>query len=130
MAAPMPLPHKPPQPKKSSKIITLTVIGAVSVMVVGYCAATQNREDVKADCVDQNTQLSDGSYAVVDDDFCDSGSGYRGSHGAFLWYYGGTRLGARVLRGTTVRPSDVNISSRSGRDIQRSGFGGRSTGGS
>lgn len=125
MVTPTPSLPKPPQSKKS-KIITLTVVGAVSVMVVGYCSAQSSRADVKADCVNTSTQQSDGSYEVVDDDFCDE-THYRGPHGAFLWYYAGTRLGGRVLKGTTVRPSGVNISSRSGHDIQRSGFGGRSS---
>ncbi|MFI6321942.1 hypothetical protein ACIBG8_30715 [Nonomuraea sp. NPDC050556] len=133
MAAPTPSPQ-PPQPprppqKKSSKVITLTVIGAISVLVVGYCAA-QSQDDVTADCIDSSTQLADGSYAVVDDDYCDeSSSHYRGSHGAFLWYYAGTRIGARVMKGSTIRPANVNISSRGGHEIQRGGFGSRSSSG-
>ncbi|MEU8357431.1 hypothetical protein AB0C27_15580 [Nonomuraea sp. NPDC048882] len=75
-----------------------------------------------------------GSYQVVDDDYCDDDSSrYYGtghSRGAYVWYYGGTRIGSRVHRGTTYRPSDVNISSRSGKSIQRGGFGSRTSSGS
>lgn len=132
MAAPTPspFPQQPPKPpqKKSSKVITLSIIGVISVMVVGFCAAQDNDDDVTADCVDQNSLQADGSYAVVDDDYCDS-THYRGPHGAFLWYYAGSRVGARVMRGTTIRPPNVNISSRTGHDIQRGGFGSRSSSG-
>ncbi|MEV5894001.1 hypothetical protein [Nonomuraea fuscirosea] len=74
-----------------------------------------------------------GSYQVVDDDYCDDDHRYYGgghSRGAYVWYYGGTRIGNRVHRGTTFRPSDVNISSRSGKSIQRGGFGSRTSSGS
>ncbi|MEV0158481.1 hypothetical protein B0I32_10135 [Nonomuraea fuscirosea] len=75
-----------------------------------------------------------GSYQVVDDDYCDDDSHryYGGGHsrGAYVWYYGGTRIGNRVHRGTTFRPSDVNISSRTGKSIQRGGFGSRTSSGS
>ncbi|YCK35866.1 hypothetical protein ACNF49_17810 [Actinomadura sp. ATCC 39365] len=105
-------------------------------MLVGYCAATQDDDDVTADCV---VQLEDGTYEVVDDDYCDddggSGSGggshyYAGSRGAYMWYYGGHRVGNRMQGGTTYRPSDVNISSRNGKSIQRGGFGNSWGGGS
>jgi hypothetical protein len=121
-------PKKPPpvpaQPRKASKAIPLTILGVLSVMLVGYCAVTQDDDDVTADCVQQ---LTDGTYEVVDDDNCDDDNGrttfYGGSHGAYLWYYGGTRIGNRLRGGTTVRPSNVNISSRTGKSIQRGGFG-------
>ncbi|WP_162794645.1 hypothetical protein [Nonomuraea lactucae] len=115
-------------------MITLSVIGVVSLMVVGFCSAVQADEEVPADCVDYNTQLPDGSYAVVDDDYCDDDDGhshyYAGSRGAYRWYYGGTRVGARVRGGTSLRPADVDISSRGGKAIQRGGFGGKSSSGS
>jgi hypothetical protein len=104
-------------------------------MVVGYCAATQNDDEVTADCVDMNNQFDDGSYQVVDEDLCDEDDDgnshyYGGSRGAYLWYYGGTRIGSRVRAGTSYRPSDVGIKSRAGREIQRGGFGSFRTGGS
>ncbi|MFI6291936.1 hypothetical protein ACIBEJ_10150 [Nonomuraea sp. NPDC050790] len=118
------------RPAKSSKVITLSVIGVVSVMVVGFCAA-QGDDDVTADCVRADS-LNGGAYEVVDDDYCDddryyvAGAPYR----AYRWYYGGTRNGARVHGGSTIRPSDVTISSRDGKSIQRGGFGSRWSGGS
>lgn len=120
-------------PRKSSKVVPLVVLGVLSVMVVGYCAAVTDDEEVTADCV---VQLEDGTYEVVDDDYCDDdgGSGgshyYAGSRGAYLWYYGGRRVGNRVQGGTTLKPVDVSITSRSGKEIQRGGFGRSWTGGS
>ncbi|MEV0145892.1 MULTISPECIES: hypothetical protein [unclassified Nonomuraea] len=122
-------------------MVTLSVIGIVSVMVVGYCAAQSDDDDVTADCVDTSQQLPDGSYPVVDDDYCDDddddggggGAHYYssgGSRAAYHWYYGGRRVGTHVRGGTTLRPSDVTISSRTGKSIQRGGFGGRSSSGS
>jgi uncharacterized membrane protein YgcG len=133
---PPPAPPAPPAPRrpKATKVITLTVIGVVSVMVVGFCAA-QGEDDVTADCVDTNAQLSDGSFDVVDDTYCDDDDNggthfYGGSTGAYHWYYGGTRIGNRIRGGSSYRPSNVNISSRSGHSIQRGGFGGRGSSGS
>jgi hypothetical protein len=123
-----------PKRSKASKVITLSVLGVVSVLLVGYCAA-QNNEDVAADCVDMNDQQADGTYVVVDDSNCDdddNGSShfYGGSRSAYHWYYGGTRIGNRVKSGTSYRPSDTNITSRNGRSIQRGGFGSHSSSGS
>jgi hypothetical protein len=127
-----PKPSGPQQkPGKSSKVITLTVIGVVSLMVVGFCSAVQSEDEVTADCVNLEQQLPDGTYEVVDDDYCDDDGGtyYGGSHGAYSWYYGGNRVGTRVRGGTSFRPSDVDISSRGGKEIQRGGFGSKSGGG-
>ncbi|WP_406313130.1 hypothetical protein OHA77_32450 [Streptosporangium sp. NBC_01639] len=119
---------------KASKVITLTGIGVVSLLLIGYCAAQDDYEEVGADCVDLDSRQPDGSYTVVDDDYCDddssSTSHYYGSRGAYGWYYGGVRSGTRIVHGTTVRPSDVHITSRKGTVIQRGGFGGRSGWGS
>ncbi|MFG1705904.1 hypothetical protein ACFLIM_22175 [Nonomuraea sp. M3C6] len=117
-------------PRKSSKAVTLTILGVISVGLVGVWAIAQADDDVTADCV---VQLDDGNYEVVDDDYCDDDGAprfYGGSRGAYIWYYGGTRVGNRVRGGTTYRPSDVNISTRTGKEIQRGGFGNRSSGGS
>ncbi|MGI5288317.1 hypothetical protein ACQEVF_33950 [Nonomuraea polychroma] len=127
---------KPPQaptqqPRKSSKVVPLVVLGVLSVMVVGYCSAVQDDDEVTADCV---IQLADGTYEVVDDDHCGDDDGhthyYGGSRGAYIWYYGGRRVGNRIEGGTTYRPSDVNITSRNGKSIQRGGFGNSWSGGS
>ncbi|NUR90111.1 MAG: hypothetical protein HOY71_39055 [Nonomuraea sp.] len=126
MATPPTPSEQPTRSVKASKVIALSAIGVVSIVLVGYCAAQQN-EEVTADCVDMNQQAADGSYEVVDESYCDDDNGrtgfYGGSHGAYHWYYGGTMIGSRVWRGSTYRPSDVNINSRQGRSIQRGGFG-------
>ncbi|MGP3929703.1 hypothetical protein [Nonomuraea sp. KM88] len=132
MAPPPPTHHSPPRPpRKASKAIPLTILGVLSVMLVGYCAAVQDDEEVTADCV---MRLDDGSYQIVDDDFCDDDDDggthyYGGSRGAYLWYYGGTRVGNRVRGGTTYRPSNVDINTRNGKSIQRGGFGSKWGGG-
>ncbi|KAB8186308.1 hypothetical protein FH608_047040 [Nonomuraea phyllanthi] len=123
-------PKPPPPGRKASKAIPLTVLGVLSAMLVSACSS---QDDVTADCV---RQLSDGTYEVVDDDYCDdddhygSRHYYSGSRGAYTWYYGGTRVGNKVRNGTTYRPSDVNITSRNGKSIQRGGFGSHWGGGS
>ncbi|TMR95121.1 hypothetical protein [Nonomuraea basaltis] len=132
MASPAQRNHTPPQPpRKSSKAIPLTILGVLSVMLVGYCAAVQDDDEVTADCV---VQLEDGTYEAVDDDYCEDDSGtrvyYGSSRGAYMWYYGGRRVGNRIQGGTTLRPSDTNITSRNGKSIQRGGFGSNSSSGS
>lgn len=106
----------------SSTAIKLGTIGVLSMLVVGFCAAQDDYEEVGADCVDLSSQQPDGSYTLVDDDYCDENH-YHGSHGAYGWYYGGTRTGRLITHGTTLKPSDAQISTRSGRVIQRGGFG-------
>ncbi|GII79831.1 hypothetical protein Sru01_48130 [Sphaerisporangium rufum] len=111
--------------------MTLGTIGLLSTLVVGACAVQDPfAERVTADCVDLDSRTSGGEYLVVDDDRCDDRTGhYYGSRGAYAWYYGGARRGGRVTAGTTVRPGGARITSRSGKVIQRGGFGGRGRGG-
>lgn len=135
-AHPMKMSARPTTPppaggSKSSTAIKLGTLGVLSMLVVGFCAAQDDYEEVGADCVDTSTRNPDGSYVVVDDDYCDDdGSHYYGSHGAYRWYYGGSRVGGRVYNGTTVRPADAQITTRSGRVVQRGGFGFHIGGGS
>lgn len=116
-----------PSGSKATKVITLTGIGVVSLLLIGYCSAQEDYEEVGAECVDLNSYQPDGSYTIVDDDYCDDDdvTHYHGSYGAYRWYYGGTRTGTRIGHGTTVRPSDVRIVTRKGTVIQRGGFGSR-----
>ncbi|MER6827903.1 hypothetical protein ABT352_18130 [Streptosporangium sp. NPDC000563] len=110
---------------KASRAIAITGIGVVSMLLVSSCS-TSDYEEVGAECVDLNNRQPDGSYAIVDEDLCDDDRRYHGSRGAYGWYYGGVRSGSHIRQGTTVRPSDVQITSRKGTVIQRGGFGGRS----
>ncbi|GAA3138191.1 hypothetical protein GCM10010466_31420 [Planomonospora alba] len=139
MAQKHPMARKPPRKParlepggKASKAIVISGITLVSLIVVGACAADDDYEEVGADCVNLDNRLPDGSYEVVDEDLCDDDGTvrYHGSHGAYGWYYGGARSGTRVSKGTTVRPSDVQITTRKGTVIQRGGFGGRGSSGS
>ncbi|GAA1294123.1 hypothetical protein [Planotetraspora silvatica] len=114
--------HRRPGGVKKSSVIKLGMLGGLSTLVVGFCVAQNRYEEVNADCVDTSSRQADGSYAVVSDDYCDD-TRYHGSHGAYGWYYGGARLAGRVINGTTIKPSGSQISTRSGRVIQRGGFG-------
>lgn len=135
MASPgYPVPPPPDRPKepsrRASKAVKLGTIGALSVLVIGSCAAQNRPADVTADCVELGDADASGRYRVVDDDRCDDDRRYySSSRGAYRWYYGGRRVGDRVTGGTTIRPSDATITSRGGREIQRGGFGGRGSGG-
>nr|BFE81848.1 hypothetical protein GCM10020093_044490 [Planobispora longispora] len=100
-----------PQAKKSGKsgskastVITLGTIGVVALVVIGSCAAVDDDyEEVNADCVNLGNQLSDGTYEVVDDDYCDD-DGYHGSRGAYGWYYGDSAPGPRSRRAPPSSP--------------------------
>ncbi|GGM77361.1 hypothetical protein GCM10010106_24750 [Thermopolyspora flexuosa] len=110
----------------------LGTVTALSALVVGFCVAQNRPREIVADCVDL-TDIDDSfRYRVVDDRYCDDdddGSHYSSSRYAYRWYYGGRRVGDRVGDGTTIRPADATIHTRTGRTIQRGGFGGRSFGG-
>ncbi|TQS45011.1 hypothetical protein [Cryptosporangium phraense] len=108
----------------SSSTVKVGMVGVLSLTV----AACSSGNDVTARCVDRSSYQSDGSYRVIDDDYCDDGR-YYGSHGGYFWYYGGTSRGSRIYKGTTVKPKDAHISTPSGKTIQRGGFGSRSSSG-
>jgi hypothetical protein len=113
--------------RMSSRAVRLGMLGALSLTLVG-CGGSSD-DEVQAYCVDQNSLLPDGSYEIVDEDLCDD-DGYRSSHaGGYYWYYGGSRNGSRILKGTTVRPKDVTVVTAKGKTLQRGGFGGRSSSG-
>ncbi|MFC4114141.1 hypothetical protein [Nonomuraea zeae] len=94
-------------------------MGTIAALVMTACGAP----DVTADCVDRSKTLS-GGYKAVDDRYCNGGS-----HATYTWLYGGNYSGGYVRGGTTVRPSDTGIKTRTGTVIQRGGFGSRWSGG-
>jgi len=134
-------PPPPPPPKKrriASRVVKLGAVLGLSALVVAFCAAQDDDEEVTADCisVDSSRLGPDGTYEylVVDDEYCedddDDDDGRSGSsYHAYRWYYGGTRHGSYVSKGTSVRPPHAYIATRSGKVIQRGGFGGRVGGG-
>ena len=129
ISRPVPVtPAKPPGRRMRSAKVRIGMIGVLSLTVA---ACGSDDDDVTAYCVDRNTYQSDGSYQVIDDDYCDDdSSSYHGGHGGYYWYYGGNYKGARISKGTTVKPKDAKITSTGGKTIQRGGFGKRSSGGS
>lgn len=133
---PFPHPPRPPAKKKhgiSSSVVKLGAVVGLSALLVAFCAAQDDDyEEVSADCVQTNSpDAPPGEYLVVDDSYCDDDDvTYRGGYYAYRWYYGGVRNGRYVAKGTTIRPSYAQITSRTGKVIQRGGFGGRSGGGS
>ncbi|WP_153263092.1 hypothetical protein [Nonomuraea phyllanthi] len=106
-------------------------IGAVAVLsvavaIVAFGGGEDDAEEVVADCVIA-TQQADGTYQVVDDRYCDGGS-----HAAYYhWLYGSSTTGRTgyVRGGTTTKPANAQITTRTGKVISRGGFGGRGTGG-
>jgi len=126
--------HDPPAASSplASKAVKLGTVTALSALVVGFCAAQNSAKEVTADCVELTDVDAAGRYRVVDEWYCDDdddGSHYTATRGAYRWYYGGRLVGDRVSGGTTIRPSDATITTRTGRTIQRGGFGGRGFGG-
>ncbi|GAA2853012.1 hypothetical protein GCM10010517_10790 [Streptosporangium fragile] len=127
-------PKEPRGGTKASSAVKLAVLGAISLVVATGCAESDDDlPETHADCVEADSRAEDGSYRIVDDSYCvreDSGETFsHGSYQAYHWYYSGVYVGDRVSLGSTVRPSDVNISSRGGTVIQRGGFGGRGSSG-
>lgn len=97
------------------------MVGAVAL---GYYALRS--DDVRADCV----AIEDGQEIIVDDQFCDgtpNSSGvfiYAGSGKQYRYYYGGSgSKGDRISGGTTVKPKGANITTSSGKTVQRGGLG-------
>ncbi|MFI6296780.1 hypothetical protein ACIBEJ_34685 [Nonomuraea sp. NPDC050790] len=106
---------------KASK--TIVVATALVALSLSLAACGDDSESVTADCV---VKQADGSHKAVDDDLCDRSGGHGSS---FVWIYGGTSSGGYIRGGTTTRPANTNISTRSGKTIV-GGFGSSSKGGS
>ncbi|NUS73010.1 MAG: hypothetical protein HOQ05_06340 [Corynebacteriales bacterium] len=109
---------------KKSTFIALGTIGAVAASVLACCCLSTEEEEVIADCVDRNDYVSGSGYRIVDDDECDDSDSY----GSYFWYYGGTRTGLRSYGGSSFKPKDVKIKTRSGKTLQKGGFGSRFSG--
>ena len=114
-------------------------VGVVALVAIWYAASRP--KEVTAYCVADND-------VVTDDTYCDqryvttTGGGYYSGGFFFVggrqyhYYYGGnpTPLGQHVSGGSTVKPQGASITTRSGKTIQRGGFGirggsGKSSGG-
>jgi hypothetical protein len=103
-------------------------VGVVALVAIWYAASRP--KDVTAYCVADDD-------VVTDDNNCDqryvttTGGGYYSGGFFFIggrqyhYYYGGnpTPLGGHVSGGSTVKPKGASITTRSGKTIQRGGFG-------
>src|SRR5688572_2592051 len=83
-------------------------IAAVGVLSLALAACTDEGQVVTADCV---VTEADGTYRPVDDDVCDNDGG---SHGSAIWLYGGSLSNGRITGGSSVKPPQSNINTRSG----------------
>ncbi|MGW8653383.1 hypothetical protein ACWGMO_28675, partial [Nocardia salmonicida] len=128
--------------RKRVMIGGVAIVGVAALVGGGYLAyrAITAPDQVTASCVqiDQN-----GQEVVVPDDKCGDGkSNFRseGSGGAGLlilgwpqyrYHYGGTpTIGKPPTGGTSVKPRNAQITTKSGTTVQRGGLGSKSTGGS
>ncbi|WP_336214471.1 hypothetical protein [Nonomuraea sp. LPB2021202275-12-8] len=119
--------------RRSSGDIDLGIVGPIALLVtvaaIAVAVASADDEEavqeVSAVCV-AASPAEDGSYQVMDDRLCDGGS-----HAAYhYWLYGSSTSRSGYVRGgTTTRPASAQIVTRSGKVIQRGGFGGRGTSG-
>lgn len=110
-------------------------IAGIATLIGGAYLIDQDKEPdpVVASCVRTDPR---GAQTVVADSECDSvGSGGRswtraGDGSQYHYYYGGnTTIGQPPSGGTTLRPRDAEIRTKSGTVIQRGGLGSRSGGG-
>ncbi len=122
----------------------VAVVGVAALVGGGYLAyrAVAAPEQVTASCVqvDEN-----GNEVVVADEYCGDGkTNFRSdtSHGGggslillgwpqYRYHYGGTpTIGKPPSGGSSVKPRNAEIKTKSGTTIQRGGLGSKSTGGS
>jgi hypothetical protein len=109
------------------RVIAAAVVAIVIVVVFAVAAALGSSDGaVTASCVDEQN-------VVVDDSYCDTSTpGTYGTPGglvilgghSYRYYYGGTAIPGRVASGgSTVAPKKAQVTTRSGRTIQRGGLG-------
>ncbi|WP_067658706.1 hypothetical protein [Nocardia harenae] len=116
------------------------VVGIAGLVGGGYLAylALTAPDTVTASCVrtDQN-----GNEIVVEDSYCGTGRpGFVGDTAGvvvlagwpqYRYYYGGsTAIGSKPTGGTTVKPKNTEIKTKTGTTVQRGGLGSRIGGGS
>ncbi|MFF2084938.1 hypothetical protein ACFVVM_14260 [Nocardia sp. NPDC058176] len=117
------------------KMGAIAIVG-IAALIGGFYLVDKNNDPdpVVASCYREDR---DGTRTVVADSKCDSSSAgvsYR-TRSPTMWpqyryYYGGTApLGQTPSGGTTIKPSNVEIKTKSGTVIQRGGLG-RGGGGS
>ncbi|MFD4430104.1 hypothetical protein [Nocardia sp. NPDC058497] len=130
--------------RKRVMIGGVAIVGVAALVGGGYLAyrAIAAPDQVTASCVqiDQN-----GNEVVVPDDKCGDGkTNFRSdtSHGGggalillgwpqYRYHYGGTpTIGKPPVGGSSVKPRNATITTKSGTTIQRGGLGSKSTGGS
>ncbi|MFD4354600.1 hypothetical protein ACFWPK_00830 [Nocardia sp. NPDC058519] len=131
--------------RKRVMIGGVAIVGVAALVGGGYLAyrAVTAPDQVTASCVqiDEN-----GQEVVVPDENCGDGKtnfrsdGSGGGHGGGLlilgwpqyrYHYGGTpTIGKPPTGGTSVKPRNAEIKTKSGTTVQRGGLGSKSTGGS
>jgi hypothetical protein len=109
-----------PQRRLSSRIVKVGMIGTLS-MTLAACGSSD--KSTTAYCADRD-DFTGGQYQIVQDNYCDNDA-----YGRYFWYYGGSVVGSRVHKGTTLKPKKGSITSYHGRTIQRGGFGSKSSSG-
>ncbi|MFK0246794.1 hypothetical protein ACIQUM_19005 [Amycolatopsis azurea] len=116
--------------KKKLLIGTGVTVGLVGLVATFYTVAKP--ENVTAVCADKNDIVSDDRNC--DEEYVRSNGGYVSGGflflpigmggGSYRYNYGGTgAIGQRVSGGSYTAPSNANVSTKSGKSVQRGGFG-------
>ncbi|MGY1979013.1 hypothetical protein [Nocardia gipuzkoensis] len=127
--------------RKRVMIGGVAIVGVAALVGGGYLAyrALTAPDRVTAQCV----KVENGQEIVVDDAYCGDGRpGFVNDGGVnpgliilgggpqYRYYYGGTgTVGRPPTGGTTIKPKNAEIKTKSGTTIQRGGLGSKSTGG-
>ncbi|GAA5057059.1 hypothetical protein [Nocardia callitridis] len=115
---------------------TIAVVGVAALVGGGYLGYRALHTDkVTASCV----KVENGQEVVVPDNYCGEGRPGFSSTGGLIFIgggpqyrynYGGTgTIGQPPVGGTTVKPKNAEIKTKSGSVIQRGGLGSKSTSG-
>jgi uncharacterized membrane protein YgcG len=102
-------------------------VGVVAIVAIWYAASAPG--ETTAYCVSDDDIVNEDAYC--DENYVRDNGGYYGGGFFFIggrqyhYHYGGnpTPLGQRVSGGSTVRPQGAQVTTRSGKSIQRGGFG-------
>ncbi|MFC4125900.1 hypothetical protein [Nocardia rhizosphaerae] len=118
--------------RSSAMVGTFVCVGIAALIGGAYLFDKgDSPEPVVASCVREERS---GQRTVVSDSLCQSSGSGGGSYVGkttlnwpqYRYYYGGTApMGGTPSGGTTIKPSDAEIRTKSGAVIQRGGLGGR-----
>ena len=101
--------------RRRSKSVNLAIVPLLAAAFAAGCG--DDDDDETAYCVNEENE-------IVENRYCDSGT-----DSSFFWFYGGSGVGGRAVRGARLTGGERIVSTNRAANAARGGFGGSSRSG-